>query len=167
MDQYPNQRQKSAQQQGYSGAPRPNDPYSSSQHPYQQPADQTLKQKQQRLYLITCAGGLLALLGFLLPYFATYSGYLLASLYGLYWLDPLFAVAALFLMAVVVIGGKGRWAWGLIGIGIIAAFLHYLIVGRDSTPAYWGVGAWLYFIGMVVVAIGGVPLLFVKKRSLF
>jgi hypothetical protein len=31
-------------------------------------------------------------------------------------------------------------------------------------PAYWEGGAWLYFIGMVVVAIGGIPLLFVKKR---
>lgn len=166
MDQYPYQRQKSGQQKYYSKTPYPNDPYSGSQPSYQQPTYQAPKQKQKRLYLIPLGGSLLALLGFLLPYFATYSGYQLASLYGLYWLDPLFAVAAMFCIAVVVIGGKGRWAWGLIGIGLVAAFLHYLIVGRDSMPAYWGGGAWLYFIGMVVVAIGGIPLLFVKKRPI-
>lgn len=165
MDQYPNQRQESGQQQQeYRSAPHQNGPYSGSQQPYQGFAYQAPKQKQKRLYLITLGGSILALLGFLLPYFATYSGYQLASLYGLYWLDPLFTIAAIFLMVVVVMGSKGRWAWGLISIGLVAAFLHYLIVGRDSIPAYWGVGAWLYFIGMVIVAIGGIPLLFVKKR---
>jgi MFS family permease len=55
----------------------------------------------------------------------------------------------------------------IVSVTLPAAFLHYLMVGRDSMPAYWGAGAWLYFIGMVVVAMGGIPLLFVKKRELF
>jgi len=172
MNQYPNQEQPPSQQyQGY--APRS----SNFSHEYQQEraqADASERYVYQapfvrrrllgRRGLIGVAGAVVALLGFFLPYYATYSGNLLASLYGIYWLEVLFLVAAFALFAARLLlpsleAHRRRWALVLAALGGGGAFIHYLLVTMDSVPIYWGVGAWLYCLGMIVVGISGLLLL--------
>jgi hypothetical protein len=168
MNQYPNQEPSQQPYQGY--APRPGNPYeyqqayrpSTSQRqpsPTEHPAIRPLGRRGDLVAL----GGILAVIGFFLPYYATYSGYLLARLYGMYWLDILFVTAALLLLIArlvlpVLQTYKRRWALALLLVGISGAFLHYTIVSLDSVPRYWGIGAWLYFLGMLAITLGGILL---------
>ena len=143
-----------------------------NQYPYQpsQPQQRGSMSPQQpgvlapgRRGLIVVIGAIVALFGFYLPYFATYSGYQLASLYGIYWLDAVLAVAALLLLTAKLFVPalerfKQRWALGLITLGVGGAVVHYWLVTHDSMLFYWGVGAWLYLLGMLAVALGGLLL---------
>src|SRR5579859_1741928 len=110
--------------------------------------------------LIMGIGGVVAFLGFLLPYNWSYSGYALASMYGIYWLDGLCVVAALVLIGALrvlpawVQANKKRWAQSLMALGGGGALLHFLIVNTNASPFYWGIGAWLYLLGMIAVGIG-------------
>lgn len=111
--------------------------------------------------LIVGIGGIVAFLGFLLPYNWSYSGYQLASMYGIYWLDGLCVVAALILIGTLrvlpswVESRKKRWTQLLMALGGGGALLHFLIVNTNASPFYWGIGAWLYLLGMIAVGIGG------------
>ena len=185
MQQDPYQ-QPTPQQQQYQGygpqnpyqQPTPAQPQHHNSYPYeyQQSRSQADPQPQQmyqkplarqqsldRRSLIGGIGAIMALLGFFLPYFATYSGHELASLYGMYWLDVIFVVAAFLLLAfrlfVPSLMPPRRLALLVIVVGAAGAFIHYLLVNLDSIPMYWGIGAWLYFLGMIIVAICGVSLL--------
>jgi hypothetical protein len=45
------------------------------------------------------------------------------------------------------------WGLALLGIGAFGIFFRFILdLGRLST---WGVGSWLYLIGMIAVAVGG------------
>ena len=168
MNQYPNQEPSQHPYQNY--APQPANPYehqqarrppSSQRQP--SPKEHPPIQPLGRRGLIVAIGGILAAIGFFLPYYATYSGYLLASLYGLYWLDIVFVTAAFLLLFArlalpVLETYRRRWAIALLLIGVAGAFLHYTVVNLNSVPMYWGIGAWLYFLGMIIVAIGALLL---------
>jgi peptidoglycan/LPS O-acetylase OafA/YrhL len=145
-----------------------------NQYPYQQQPSQPQHQQpgysQQpgvhspgRRGLIVVIGAVVALFGFFLPYFSIYSGYQLASLYAVYWLDGGLAVAALLLLAARLFVPaletlKRRWALALMTLGVGGAFVHYWLVTHDSVLFYWGIGAWLYLLGMLAIALGGLLL---------
>lgn len=179
MDQQPYQNQPPHQEQPYQQGYIPPSPqaYSEYQRAYKQstiqqqtpgsyqPMNHTVNQKRgllSRRGLIGVIGCCVALLGFLLPYYGTYSGYFLADVYSIYWLDAVFAVAALALLAArraLPMARNRRWTLSLLAISIVSIGFHYLLVTRDSVLFYWGLGAWIYWLGMVIVAISGLFLL--------
>lgn len=168
MNQYPNQ--EPSQQPYQNSVPQSSNPYKRQQVyaplSSQQQTSSTVHQPIQplgRRGLVVVIGGILAAVGFFLPYYATYSGYLLASLYGLYWLDIVFVTGSFLLLFArlalpVLQTYRRRWAIALLLVGVAGAFLHYTVVNLDSVPMYWGIGAWLYFLGMIIVAIGALLL---------
>jgi hypothetical protein len=100
----------------------------------------------------------MALLGFFLPYWGSSSGYTLARYYGTYWLEGALILAVFLLLgARFVIPAlkvyRRRWAVALLAVGAFAAFYHHSLMGSASSD--WTIGAWFYFLGMIVVGIGG------------
>ena len=174
MDQQPYQNQPSQEQQYQQGYMPPS---SQAHSEYQQAYERsTIPQQMPESYQLTSYGanqrrsllsrptliGVIgcgvALLGFLLPYYGASSGYFLTTFYSIYWLDALFALAALVLLAarrVLPTARNRRWTWTLLATGMVGIGMHYLLVTRDVPLSYWGLGAWIYWLGMATVVISG------------
>jgi hypothetical protein len=117
--------------------------------------------------LLIVGGVALAVLSFfVLPYYSNYSGYFLAAetLDDKWWLELILAVLPLVVLVALQImprvkQQKRRWSLLLASSGALGILLHYLFLNGMIGSDYWRIGAWGYFIGMVLVAITGLFLL--------
>jgi hypothetical protein len=121
--------------------------------------------------LVVAIGAALAMLAFFaLPYYSNYSGYFLAALAldDKWWAELVLAVVPL----IVVIGRQivpplkqSRWSLVIAGSGILGLLVHYLLMDGTISSNYWRFGTWSYFLGMVLVAIGGLLLSIQGRRD--
>ena len=122
--------------------------------------------------VVVAAGALLAGLAFfILPFYSNYTAYFLAkdTLDDKWWLELLLALVPL----LIVIGfpvverirqHQRRWSLIIAGSGILGVLFNYWFLDAIVGSDYWRFGAWSYFLGMALVAIGGISLFLWKKR---
>ena len=185
---YPSPFQQSGYQQG---AYQQQIPY--QQSPYQQsPYPQSASISVDYRNIIAGIGAILAIIAFFLPYYTisfslsgisssnlSESGYAIG---GRYWLDWIIALAALAIVILLQFGEQWfksstnptiqrvvksltsqpqTWYTRLIAIGGFGIFFHFILdLGRLNI---WGVGSWLYLLGMIAVVTAGV--LFIKPPT--
>jgi hypothetical protein len=161
--------QGSYQQSNYQQAPYQQTPY---------PNKQALNINLDYRNIIIAVGGLLSFIAFFLAYYSagydyyhyTESGADLARGNGRFWFDMLFALAAILIAVLLQFGdqwfksgtssfverlahNKRLWVNIIIGIGVYGILVHVFNIGNIG---YWGIGAWLYLLGMIAVLVGGI-----------
>jgi hypothetical protein len=57
-----------------------------------------------------------------------------------------------------------RWSLVIAGSGILGILFNYWFVNANVSSNYWRFGVWSYFLGMALVAIGGISLFLWRKR---
>lgn len=120
--------------------------------------------------MVVAFGAVLAALAFfVLPYYSNYSGYFLAAqtLDDKWWLELILAVLPLVvLLARPVVpplkGQQRRLALVVMGCGLLGILVHDRFMDGVIGSNYWRLGTWSYFLGMTLVALGGL-LLFVGQ----
>ncbi|QBD76719.1 hypothetical protein EPA93_12175 [Ktedonosporobacter rubrisoli] len=123
--------------------------------------------------LLTAAGAVLAILSFLImPYYSNYSGYFLASqvLDDKWWLElalPLLALIVLIAQQVIprIKQQHMRWSLILAASGVLGILLHYWFIDAAISSNYWRPGTWGYFLGMALIAAGGLLLVLGPKKA--
>lgn len=116
--------------------------------------------------VVVAFGAVLAVLAFfVLPYYSNYSGYFLAALTldDKWWLELILAVLPLVvLLAQPVVprlkGQQRRLALLVAGSGVLGILVHYWFMNGVIGSSYWRLGTWSYFLGMTLVALGGLLL---------
>jgi hypothetical protein len=116
--------------------------------------------------VVVAFGAVLAVLAFfVLPYYSNYSGYFLAAqtLDDKWWLELILAVLPLVvLLAQPVVprlkGQQRRLALVVAGCGVLGILVHYWFMNGVIGSSYWRLGTWSYFLGMTLVALGGLLL---------
>lgn len=116
--------------------------------------------------VVVASGAVLAALAFVvLPYYSNYSGYFLAAqtLDDKWWLELILAVLPLVvLLAQQVVPGvkeqQRRLSLVVAGCGLLGILVHYWFMDGAISSNYWRLGTWSYFLGMALVAVGGLLL---------
>ncbi len=119
------------------------------------------------------AGALLAILAFYaFPYFSNYSGYFFAhdTLDDKWWLElilPLLALAVLIATRLIPRVKQQMRTWSLVvtGSGLLGIILQYWFINGMISSNYWRIGTWSYFLGMALVAMGGLALFLQRARD--
>lgn len=175
---YPPRFQQGSYQQG---AYQQQSPY--QQSPYPQSPSISLDYRN----IIAGIGAIIGLISFFLPYYTvsfseipnssiSESGY---GIGGRDWLDFIIALAALAIVVLLQYGEQWFksstnptiqrvvksltsqpriWYTRLITVGSFGVFFHFILdLGRLN---FWGIGSWLYLLGMIAIVVAGV--LFIK-----
>lgn len=108
-------------------------------------------------------GAVLAILTFyLLPYYSLYSGHFLAAdaLDDKWWLElilPLLALAGAIVVQRVprIKSSKRTWSLLIASCGLLGILVNYWFMYEEIGSSYWRIGTWSYFLGMALVAVGG------------
>jgi undecaprenyl pyrophosphate phosphatase UppP len=116
--------------------------------------------------VVVAFGAVLAVLAFfVLPYYSNYSGYFLAAqtLDDKWWLELILALLPLgVLLAQPVVpalkGQQRRLSLIVAGCGVLGILVHYWFMNGVISSNYWRPGTWSYFLGMTLVALGGLLL---------
>ncbi len=116
--------------------------------------------------VVVAFGAVLAVLAFfVLPYYSNYSGYFLAAqtLDDKWWLELILALLPLgVLVAQRVVpslkGQQRRLSLVVAGCGVLGILVHYWFMNGVISSNYWRLGTWSYFLGMTLVALGGLLL---------
>jgi hypothetical protein len=121
--------------------------------------------------LVVAAGAVLAVLAFfVLPYYSSYSGYFLAAqaLDDKWWVELVLAVVPL----IVVVGRQivpslkqRSWSLVITGSGVLGLLVNYWLMDGTISSNYWRLGTWSYFLGMALVAVGGLLLSIHNRKA--
>jgi ABC-type Fe3+ transport system permease subunit len=112
------------------------------------------------------SGAVLAALAFVvLPYYSIYSGSFLAAqtLDEKWWLELILAVLPLVALLAQQLfpplkEQQRRLSLLVAGCGVLGILIHYWFMEGVISSNYWRLGSWSYFLGMAVVALGGLLL---------
>jgi hypothetical protein len=116
--------------------------------------------------VVVASGAVLATLTFfVLPYYSLYSGYFLAAqtLDDKWWLDLILAVLPLVVLVAQLLvprlkGQQRHLSLVVVGSGVLGLLIHYWFMDGVISSNYWRLGTWSYFLGMALVAVGGILL---------
>jgi undecaprenyl pyrophosphate phosphatase UppP len=124
--------------------------------------------------VVVASGAVLAALAFfVLPYYSNYSGYFLAAqtLDDKWWLELILAVLPLAVLIAQQLVPRmkeqqRRLALVVAGSGVLGMAVQYWFMDGVISSNYWRLGTWSYFLGMALVAVGGLLLFFgrVERR---
>ena len=116
--------------------------------------------------VVVASGAVLAALAFfVLPYYSNYSGYFLAAqtLDDKWWLELILAVLPLVVLIAQQVVPRvkeqqRRLSLVVAGCGVLGILVHYWFMDGVISSNYWRLGTWSYFLGMALVAVGGLLL---------